>query len=611
MHPISERIVSILTHPSDRAMGATLLTGPWGCGKTHLWLNEIRESLRSTHNKNPVYISLFGLTSTEDIRSRVISAWIRDSISSKTGDSLLLDHASKAGSLLGPALGKLRKVLNGKLGFDPIPIKIDWLQFLPEQSIICFDDIERAGLPADATLGTINYLIEHRKVRVLLIANEEHLKASTEHNGATLYDKYKEKVIWTSVRFSPNLDSTFDIFINDIKNEGFRTKLAAIKPLALQIFKDGDWENIRTLQRVLRYLEELLSLEDLSLPEESLRYLIAVLIEDARTGLRPDRAYDVRRFLAQELRNKISNKESTQEDKIGLAFYQRYFENKRDTGYSPALYRFVKDGLLPRDELYAEFKPSEKPLSEDQRLLKEIQADWLFKPDQEISDFLKRVAAFLMSQQDAPAHCVLTLYYHLHRLSSQIKATIPTGLEDAIEQRLRVRAKMNDQSLDPHYFHYDSKDAQALLDKLVREYHSVKDSYGIEDAKKRIIAGLTTGDLDFFIMNINADSFLLRAALDSSILATAHSVFFSQPIAFFRFYKALIKLLSQSGYRSDFIDVKTSLEELRTRIEAATNQPKLDNTGKIRMQILGELFPPSPTPQSEATDQPASNQAAP
>ena len=54
-------------------VGALLLTGEWGCGKTYLIENELREKLMET--AVVLRISLFGIASPEDIQAAVKGVW--------------------------------------------------------------------------------------------------------------------------------------------------------------------------------------------------------------------------------------------------------------------------------------------------------------------------------------------------------------------------------------------------------------------------------------------------------------------------------------------------------------------------------------------------------
>lgn len=71
--------------------------------------------------------------------------------------------------------------VNAKFG---VYIEIsDWL--------ICFDDLERCGLPINEILGYINSLVEHNMCKVIILANEEEIGTVTLHQR--LEEKYQEE----------------------------------------------------------------------------------------------------------------------------------------------------------------------------------------------------------------------------------------------------------------------------------------------------------------------------------------------------------------------------------------------------------------------------------
>lgn len=57
-------------------VGAVLLTGEWGCGKTYLIDNELKEALEN--KAHVIRISLFGITTIERIHMAVKQAWIHE-----------------------------------------------------------------------------------------------------------------------------------------------------------------------------------------------------------------------------------------------------------------------------------------------------------------------------------------------------------------------------------------------------------------------------------------------------------------------------------------------------------------------------------------------------
>ncbi len=56
-------------------VGALLLTGEWGCGKTYLIDHSLKKDLDSTHVI--IRISLFGISTVDELHNSVKKAWIQ------------------------------------------------------------------------------------------------------------------------------------------------------------------------------------------------------------------------------------------------------------------------------------------------------------------------------------------------------------------------------------------------------------------------------------------------------------------------------------------------------------------------------------------------------
>ena len=59
---------------TDDPVGAFLLTGEWGCGKTHLIEKELSDKIKDIGVI--IRISLFGIPTTEELHKAVRQAWI-------------------------------------------------------------------------------------------------------------------------------------------------------------------------------------------------------------------------------------------------------------------------------------------------------------------------------------------------------------------------------------------------------------------------------------------------------------------------------------------------------------------------------------------------------
>ena len=67
-------------------VGAILLTGEWGCGKTYLIDNDLKDALEN--KAHIIRISLFGIASIEGIHMAVKQAWISEYNKGKNWDAV-------------------------------------------------------------------------------------------------------------------------------------------------------------------------------------------------------------------------------------------------------------------------------------------------------------------------------------------------------------------------------------------------------------------------------------------------------------------------------------------------------------------------------------------
>lgn len=146
------------------------LQGYWGIGKTHFWNNYIK--LKSEENqqvwdenikfKSPedkhVYISLFGISSLDDIKRKIILK-----ISDRAKITKQLKNIVGNSKVFGIDLSSAISL------FEPNDFK---------DIIICFDDFERLSpnLSISEILGLISELKEQYNCKIVLINNNEVLK---------------------------------------------------------------------------------------------------------------------------------------------------------------------------------------------------------------------------------------------------------------------------------------------------------------------------------------------------------------------------------------------------------------------------------------------------
>ena len=155
--------------------GALLIVGAWGSGKTYYIDNEVFKKLGKGDNpRQCVRVSLFGVKDTSEIPYRVFQAYMDARIKDKSNGVVKFDKVRDWVSGIIKSVPKLKDIVD----LSPLFTKGSAAYSLvPNSTIICFDDIERATetLDINEILGAVNELVENRHYKVLLIANKEYI----------------------------------------------------------------------------------------------------------------------------------------------------------------------------------------------------------------------------------------------------------------------------------------------------------------------------------------------------------------------------------------------------------------------------------------------------
>lgn len=174
---------------------AVMIDGTWGCGKTYFVLKTLMTKLKEHEEKkaksikgykkrNVIYISLYGVKSTEDISKKIcIEAYLGKT--DKFG-KVLKKGADVVSSLVPIAL-EVAKPFTGNAELKPDDIDGVIESFLPiNNSILIFDDLERCDCSINEILGYINSFVEHEKMKVIIVANQEEIGKSVTEKGREL-----------------------------------------------------------------------------------------------------------------------------------------------------------------------------------------------------------------------------------------------------------------------------------------------------------------------------------------------------------------------------------------------------------------------------------------
>ena len=234
---------------------AVMLTGTWGCGKTHFvkrWKEQLEKKIKDNKLKlsNPIYISLFGLTTLPEI-NEAITREIYPFLKSKLykGGKKVLNAVSKVSLNC-----DLSSMLNSDSKNNPneLNIEIDLVSLFKSESskarnnrIIIFDDFERCKVDATDMLGYINQFVEHSDIRVIILCHETEALL----DKASDYDRFKEKLIGRTFEVKPDTENAIREFCNTPGVHQFDEKRQRI---IKEIFEKVGYSNLRPLYQCLQ-----------------------------------------------------------------------------------------------------------------------------------------------------------------------------------------------------------------------------------------------------------------------------------------------------------------------------------------------------------------------
>lgn len=225
-----------------------LLTGEWGCGKTYLIEHDLKEAL--TDDAVVLRISLFGVSTPEEIHNAVKNAWIEAYY--KVKDIAGIAEKVGEGKKFIAKLDFLPEWIRGIAStnvtvFFPINKKIE-----DKSVILVFDDLERCRMSSIDVLGIINDYCENQKYHTIIVANQEKIRSKQEpiqitaeiqyassnkskveldekkatltinkppqvEKGEISYTEIKEKIIQRTVQYLPDYPKIVHAIINDMK----------------------------------------------------------------------------------------------------------------------------------------------------------------------------------------------------------------------------------------------------------------------------------------------------------------------------------------------------------------------------------------------------------
>jgi len=392
----------VLSKDSDYAI---MIDGEWGAGKSWYWDNVLTKQIKEIPTKdntadkpsfyNVAKISLFGISSVDDLRIKIFE---------ETSTFFANKYVKTGAKLTGMVLNKVASFFN----VSEISAK-DVSELLSEYSVnldhyvLCFDDLERIKTELlIELLGYINTLVEHDKVKVVFICNEDELKDIDYH-------KYKEKI----VRFTHTIKADIAKMVLEFakgRNESYSKFISERKDYIATIYRKGNCSNLRTLKYNLDIYEHIYDIIGKTIQSDNEQHVNAIAdymlllsmvysIEYRRDN---DEAklkslseinrqwiyqIDTMDSLSRQSENN-ENKQKSQEEKseVKIVDYQRqikkcYFANSYIYGSSMPMIEYLLTGYCDEDAMRAnihriEIEAKQYVTSEEKQLYQNLTQFW-------------------------------------------------------------------------------------------------------------------------------------------------------------------------------------------------------------------------------------------
>ena len=315
---MEDLVESILDYiRADYTDYAIMINGEWGSGKTHFWNNKIRNKIESMQlngkRYTTIYMSLYGISNLEDISKKIFME------TTQLMDKNLRKFMNSKGQETIPEYAKTGIDMANFFGVTQSSNKLDYTVFFaPDDTVLCFDDLERENVDVIDILGYINNFVEHDHIKTIIICNEKELatklKSSNlemktfiatylldkqnelnksdkpmvekiqdkiEHvfDKANDYERIKEKLIGETFEYAPK----FDYIINGIlmryeNNPELIRFLRENTRFIINTFHRSGTRNLRILKHALNDFKKVFEMVNKSYPNTNNRVMQTMLI---------------------------------------------------------------------------------------------------------------------------------------------------------------------------------------------------------------------------------------------------------------------------------------------------------------------------------------------
>lgn len=139
----------------------------------------IHEIVNLEPKLTPIYISLFGVNKTEEIKEKIFFQMAN--ISTQPIQLAIKGATACVNGLVEKVTG-IDVNINGDIAYKYAHFK------LSKDEVLIFDDVERINIDICELLGFVNEFVEQKQMKVIIVANEKEINISrNNHNNEFKY----------------------------------------------------------------------------------------------------------------------------------------------------------------------------------------------------------------------------------------------------------------------------------------------------------------------------------------------------------------------------------------------------------------------------------------
>lgn len=254
-----EQIIELLNDPSFPQV--VLLDGAWGSGKTHFINHQLINKLREVFSPNIYFFSLYGISSIDDFRDKIISL----SMTEQEEASVFAKYFSKVvdGAAVNMGERGVGAVINGVAGAYKYKLYGEL-----DDCVLILDDLERVADDKiiKNILGECLSLAESKNIKVLVVANESKLSCKDDVEKV-FADKYKFS--FTHEEVVSILRQEYDALDDQLANE-LLLNITAINSKNIRVLK-------RAVVKFTRIKKEIEKIENVILDQALSKVLSDVI----------------------------------------------------------------------------------------------------------------------------------------------------------------------------------------------------------------------------------------------------------------------------------------------------------------------------------------------